>query len=52
MRQARDGNLYTKGQFVTFYGARADAIWNEANRRGAAEPAGAPAGADPGPTDM
>ena len=50
MRQARDGHFYTQEQFMTFYGARGDAMWNEANRRGAAEPAGAPAGAVLGPS--
>ena len=50
MRQARDGKLYSKQQFVSFYGqARGEAMWNEASQRGAAEPAGAPAGAAPAP---
>ena len=39
MRQARDGHYYIHNQFVNHYSARGDAMWTEANGRGAAEPA-------------
>ena len=50
MRQARDGKLYTKEEFITYYNEHGDAMWNEANRGGAAEPASAPPEADPRPS--
>ena len=46
MRQARDGMWYTKEQFLEYYAERAAAMWNEANPRGAAEPAEEPTAQD------
>ena len=46
MRQARDGHYYIHNQFVNHYSARGDAMWNEANGRGAAEPADEPTAED------
>ena len=48
MRKALDGHSYTKEEFLTYYGPRGEAMWNQADPSGAAEPAGASAAAVPG----
>ena len=48
MRKALDGHSYTKEEFLTYYGPRGEAMWNQSDPSGAAEPAGAAAAAVPG----